>query len=62
MEAVPEAMSTTQAAALLRVNRDTVRRWIADGKLPAFRVGSRWRVRSEDIGRMVADVETRTAA
>jgi excisionase family DNA binding protein len=62
VQTVPEALTTKQVAERLRVKPDTVRQWIADGKLPAFRVGSRLRVRDEDIGRMVAEVDKKTAA
>jgi excisionase family DNA binding protein len=59
---VPEALTTKQVAERLRVKPDTVRRWIAAGKLPALRVGGRLRVRAEDVGRMVADATHKTAA
>jgi excisionase family DNA binding protein len=34
---------------LLRVSVQTVRRWIKEGSLPAYKVGPRmWRIRKED--------------
>lgn len=59
---VPEALTTAQVAERLRVRPDTVRRWIATGKLAAFRVGSRLRVRAEDADAMVGGVTDKTAA
>jgi excisionase family DNA binding protein len=62
VQAVPDALTTKQVAERLRVKPDTVRQWIADGKLPAFRVGSRLRVLGEDVGRMVVEAGKETAA
>ncbi len=41
--------TTTQAAQQLGVHPRTVERWIAAGKLRAFRVGGWWRVRELDL-------------
>jgi excisionase family DNA binding protein len=38
---VEEYLSVQEAAAVLRVHRSTIRRWIAEGDLPAYRVGQR---------------------
>jgi excisionase family DNA binding protein len=46
-EVMPQAvldsdyMTVQEAAGLLRVDKSTIRRWIADGSLPAYRVGKR---------------------
>lgn len=37
----------------LKTDDDTVRRWVAEGKLPAIRVGGRIRIRRSHIGRIV---------
>jgi len=38
-----------EVAALLRVQPRTVRRMIADGELPAFKVRDEYRIREQDI-------------
>lgn len=49
----PEWLSLQQAALMYGVSVDTLRRRIADGKLPASRFGIRLiRVRLEDIDRL----------
>ena len=40
----PRELSPSQAAARLGTSTRTVQRWIASGRLPARRVGGRWRV------------------
>ncbi len=42
-------LSPSQAAARIGATTRTVQRWIANGKLPARRVGGRWRVASDAI-------------
>jgi excisionase family DNA binding protein len=49
----PEWLSLQQAASIYGVSVDTLRRRIADGKLPASRFGVRLiRVRAEDLERL----------
>lgn len=38
------AVSVREAARMLGIRRDTARRLIAAGELPAVRIGTRWRV------------------
>jgi excisionase family DNA binding protein len=40
---LPEVLTTDQLAALLQVDRDTVRRLAARGELPGRKVGGHWR-------------------
>ncbi len=50
-------MSAAAAARELEVNRSTVTRWIAAGKLPASRTpGGHWRVRAADVRRLKAEM------
>jgi excisionase family DNA binding protein len=46
----PAYLTLAEAAAVLRVSRTTIWRWIADGRLPAYRAGRRAiRIRREDV-------------
>lgn len=48
----PELMTTTAAAARLRVTSQTIRRWIASGELRAVRTRTgRYQVLTEDVER-----------
>ena len=40
-----------EAASLLKLHPQTLRRWIREGKLPAKRFGKQFRLRSEDLER-----------
>jgi excisionase family DNA binding protein len=51
-----ELLTVPETAQLLRVSPMTVRRFIADGRLPAVRVGKGLRVRREAIKRLAKPV------
>jgi excisionase family DNA binding protein len=52
-----ELLTLAEAAALLKVNSFTLRRWIDQGILPAYRVGQRrLRVRRIDLARMITPI------
>jgi len=42
----PQHLTAAAAARRLGVNKSTMSRWIATGKVPAVRQGGRWRVRA----------------
>ena len=48
-----EELSPSQAAARVGATTRSVQRWIASGRLPARRVGGRWRVASDAIDAFV---------
>lgn len=50
-------LTVFQAAQRLGVNGATIRRWILTGKLPATRVGQRWRIAEEDLATMICRKE-----
>lgn len=53
-----ELMTVPEVAAMLRLNDQTVRKWLRDGKLPGIYLGSRtagWRVRREDVTAFLAE-------
>ncbi|MGD8622899.1 MAG: helix-turn-helix domain-containing protein [Anaerolineae bacterium] len=48
--AEPQSFLTPQEVSnLLRVSVYTVRRWIKEGNLPAYKVGRGWRIRESDL-------------
>lgn len=47
--AIPAVVTTTAAAALLGVSRPTLMRMVNAGEIPAHKVGSHTRLRSEDV-------------
>ncbi len=47
-------LTVADVAECLRVNAKTVRRWIATGELPAYKVGRQWRVAEEDLWAFLA--------
>lgn len=50
----PRLLTITEAADMLGHSQQTVRRWIADGRLPACRPGgSHYRVAPGDVERLV---------
>ena len=48
-----ELFTINQSAALLGVTTRTIHRWIEEGKLPAFKLGGRWRISQEDARNML---------
>jgi excisionase family DNA binding protein len=42
-------LTPQEVSQLLRVSVYTVRRWINDGELPAYKVGRGWRISEADI-------------
>ena len=45
----PSYMTVNEAAAMLRVSRDTICRQIEGGKLRAFKIGRQWRIAPCDL-------------
>src|SRR5438552_18652280 len=52
-----ELLTVQETAEMLRVAPITIRRYIADGRLPAVKVGKGLRVRRESIDELLAPVE-----
>ena len=50
-------LSLTEAAALLRVHTATVRRWIEDGRLPAYQAkkGGAYRIARVELDQLLAE-------
>jgi excisionase family DNA binding protein len=53
-----EFLTVAEVAAILKLNQQTIRNWIAQGSLPALRVGGRRvRVLRRDLDQLLADAE-----
>jgi excisionase family DNA binding protein len=48
-------LTVAEVAELLKLNQQTVRNWIDQGRLPALRVGRRVRIRRSDFERVLAE-------
>lgn len=46
---VPVTYSTEQVASLFKCDEHTVRRWVDEGKIRAYKVGRRWIYKEEDV-------------
>jgi excisionase family DNA binding protein len=55
---LPEWLRLHEAAGVLRVDHHLLRRWLRDGTLPGVKIGSRWRMRREDIQAIMAGQKT----
>jgi excisionase family DNA binding protein len=52
-------LTVVQAADLLQVNPSTIRRWIREGMLPAYRIGQRRvALKRSDVASLIAPVRT----
>lgn len=56
-----EYLTVNEVAEHLKLNPQTLRNWIDQGRLPAIRIGRRVRIRREDLDRMLAGGATRAA-
>ncbi len=53
-----ELLTVPEVAALLRLNPQTVRKWLREGMLPGIQLGSRqagWRVKRSDVERFLEE-------
>ena len=44
-----QVYTAAQAAKVLQINIQTLRKWVREGKLPASKLGSDYRITGEDI-------------
>lgn len=52
-----EVLTVKEVANYLRVNRVTVWRWCKQGTIPAFRAGHGWRIRRDDLMKLLDSSE-----
>jgi len=48
-----DLLTPRETARILRISYPTIHRWIKSGKLYAIRVGRQWRIRREDVERIL---------
>ncbi len=48
-------LTVAEAAAYLKLSLETIRRYIRDHKLRATKVGRQWRIRREELDRLLAE-------
>jgi excisionase family DNA binding protein len=59
VDSVAQMLSIPEAAELMGVSQDALRRWVREGLIPARRVGKRMlRVNKSDLARLVTDVSS----
>jgi len=57
VDSVGQMLSIPEAAALIGVSQDALRKWVRQGLIPARRIGKRMlRVNKSDLARLVTDV------
>ena len=49
----PQHLTVDDVAEEFQCSERTVRRWISEGRLLAFKVGRQWRIRSSDLDRLI---------
>lgn len=54
-------LTVKETAELLRVGTPTIKRWIADGKLEAVKIGRKYRISSESFAQALKKHSTMTA-
>jgi excisionase family DNA binding protein len=55
----PDILTPDQAADYLQVNRETIYRYIRDGRLSASRIGRSYRIRKQSLELLLAATSTR---
>lgn len=50
-----EYMSVKEIASLLKVNIVTVRRWVRNDKLPAYKLGKDYRITKKDLDKFLSE-------
>jgi excisionase family DNA binding protein len=55
-------LTPQEVSELLRVSVYTVRRWIKDGDLPAYKVGRGWRISETEIDEWLRDHQSAITA
>lgn len=52
-------LGVEQLAKFFGVTNQTIWRWCKAGKIPAFKIGSQWKIRQSDINRIISQKLTK---
>lgn len=55
-------MGVKQLVKFFGVSDQTIWRWCKSGKLPAFKIGSQWKIRQSDLNRIINQKINKTHA
>jgi excisionase family DNA binding protein len=55
MASDPEILTVKEVCELLRVTQGTVYKLVKQGRIPAFKIGTDWRFRTDEIARWLAE-------
>ena len=50
---IQKMFSLSEVASIIGVTHRTLQSWVKDGKLPAVKVGAKWRVKESDLQRII---------
>lgn len=50
-----DSLTVSETSDVMKVHDETIRRWIRDGRLPAFRVGGAYRIPRVAIERLISE-------
>lgn len=53
MAAKPQIYDAQKLARFFGVSRKTIWKWCETGKLPAFKIGREWKIRVEDLQKLI---------
>ena len=53
MTGTDKIMKVEELAKFFGVSNQTIWRWCKAGKLPAFKIGSQWKIRQSDINKVI---------
>lgn len=54
MGALPELLTVKEVSEFFKRKTETIKRWIRQKKLPAIHVGREWRIKKQDIERIIS--------
>ena len=58
MQEMPEVMDIREAARYLGISRETLYKYVSGDKLPAFKLGNRWRFKKTVLDRWMENQST----
>jgi len=53
MKSADKILNVEELAKFFGVSNQTIWRWCKAGKIPAFKIGSQWKIRQSDINKII---------